>query len=123
MMGAWGEEPWANDAAADWLGTITQTIPVDKIEAAFVSPPPSHQGIDEARAACYLLQCFGRSVHLWPGNSELLYGQLIPRAIAYLENVINPPDETWSYTDGWTDRPAIEASLEEQLVGLRQLVA
>ena len=63
-MGAWGKEPWENDAAADWFGDVMDNsgLPL-MVEAALVLDAEEHH--EDIRAAAYVLLSLGRTF-IWP---------------------------------------------------------
>lgn len=63
-MGAWGKEPWENDAAADWFGDVMENsgLPL-MVEAALVLDVEEHH--EDIRAAAYVLLSLGRTF-IWP---------------------------------------------------------
>ena len=63
-MGAWGNQPWDNDRAADWFGDLferTQLAPI--VEKTLLLDPADFP--DEIRAAACALVFWGR-VYVWP---------------------------------------------------------
>ncbi|MEM6369752.1 MAG: DUF4259 domain-containing protein [Myxococcota bacterium] len=79
-MGTWGDEPWDNDAGADWFATFFRGIDVDeRIEFALDS-----DDFQEVRAACYVLAVLGR-VYVWPGDFSRL-ARSLEKAIALLKS-------------------------------------
>ena len=66
-MGAWGLEPWANDAAADWLQMFDVTGLSQQIEDALELPAQDHA--DEIRVAVYVLLQLSES-YVWPVESR-----------------------------------------------------
>lgn len=63
-MGAWGKEPWDNDAAADWFADVMAKsgLPL-MVEAALVLDAEEYH--EEIRAAAYVLLSLGHSF-IWP---------------------------------------------------------
>jgi len=120
-MGAWDEEPWGNDCAADWFLEVFEGFPVSKIGEALRSPPPPPYKIDEARAACYLLQVLGVSAYIWPGDGDELE-ELVPLAIEYLENLLDPPSNEWSFIADWNEPSLVVAAIRKQIDALRLLL-
>ena len=67
-MGAWGLEPWANDAAADWLQQMFDVTGLaQRVEEALELPVEDHA--DEIRVAVYVLLQLSES-YVWPADSR-----------------------------------------------------
>ena len=65
-MGAWGTEPTANDAAADWLLHLFEALPlVEHVEDALRGEIETE--VDEIRVAAHLLCSLGEA-GLWPSE-------------------------------------------------------
>jgi hypothetical protein len=63
-MGAWGVEPWDNDAAADWFGdTFEKTRLAQLVEQTLQLDVDDYY--EEIRAAAYLVRLLGRT-YIWP---------------------------------------------------------
>ncbi|MFV0443928.1 MAG: hypothetical protein ACK5Q5_10185 [Planctomycetaceae bacterium] len=66
-MGAWGIEPTANDAAADWLMHLYEALPlVEHVDDALQGD--LWEEIDQIRVAAHLLCTLGEA-GLWPQES------------------------------------------------------
>ena len=63
-MGAWGELPWDNDAAADWFGDLMdKTRLAQEVERTLKLDV--EDSYEEIRAAASVLLFLGR-VYIWP---------------------------------------------------------
>ena len=92
-MGAWGTEPWDNDAAADWFTSFFRGIDVDsRISAAL-----EDENADVTRAVAFLLSVLGRP-YTWPGEPSML-GDHLDRAISRMESLAVDKDYLAQYTD------------------------
>ncbi|MFV0443008.1 MAG: hypothetical protein ACK5Q5_05520 [Planctomycetaceae bacterium] len=66
-VGAWGTEPTANDAAADWLMHLFEALPlVEHVDDALQGDV--REEIDQIRVAAHLLCMLGEA-GLWPQES------------------------------------------------------
>ena len=62
-MSAWGIEPWANDAAANWFGeTFDVTGLANRVEKALNLDIHDHH--EEIRAAAYIVRLLART-YIW----------------------------------------------------------
>jgi len=62
-MGAWGDEPWDNDDAADWFAELISPKFVKQIDVALRKDP--EDDYETVRAACYVLNVLGHN-YIWP---------------------------------------------------------
>jgi hypothetical protein len=87
-MGAWGDQPWDNDDAADWFGELFAATKL----AARVEKTLNTKDIEEyagrIRAAAYVLLALGR-VYIWPVDDLDRHLRL---AIEKLEAISKLPD-------------------------------
>lgn len=109
-MGAWGNKPWDNDAAADWFAGTFAGIDLDaRVEDAFADP----DDFDAVRAACYLLAVLGRT-YVWPGDIERLDSHL-ERGITLLAEMLEPGSELRELSD---DDPELLAEVRSEIAEL-----
>ncbi len=116
-MGAWGTEPWDNDEAADWFNEFFEGIDVNaRIRETFREFDDNQ---DRIRAACFILGTLGR-VYVWPGDLDELK-QLLDRGTELLSRMLSPLEGDEDFVAAWTgeDRPAVVASIQEQIAQLK----
>jgi len=89
-MGAWGDEPWGNDLAADWFASFFDGVDFDTRMTSALDDFDIDE-YDRVRAASYILQVLGR-VYVWPGDPDKLYAHL-QRALSHLSNMVDPAHE------------------------------
>ena len=66
-MGAWGDDPWDNDLAADWFHDFFRGVKANvRIRKAFKDP----NDLPVIRGACFLLGALGRPCRR-PGTGRL----------------------------------------------------
>lgn len=101
-MGAWGEKPYENDTALDWLGDATKPV---------VKKALKRGTNDQARAAAqFMIDMSSKyGIYIDPKLAEL--------AIARLEKIL--AHETW--VSLWQDPNAIKRSLKSQIKKLQEL--
>ncbi len=109
-MGAWGVEPWDNDAAADWFGDMFADLKIEMIREAF----KYYDAYGEIRAACYVLQALGH-VYVWPHVHFDALKELLDRGIELLTNMLNPPGPEWDFLELWDHDAEVIASVQKQL--------
>ncbi len=101
-MGAWGDQPWDNDDAADFFGDLWEDTPiVDRVIAGLTSGTSS-----VVVAASWLLLGIGR-VYVWPVDR---LDEALTAAIDALEVILTGEDEE-GYLALWDDDPAVAARL------------
>ncbi len=109
-MGAWGYEPWANDAAGDWFDWFFDDLDVNaRIRLVF----NGNDNQDKIRAACFLLGALGR-VYVWPGDLDELK-ELLDEGIARLQRMIDPNGPDRYYLESWGDPDELVTSVNEQI--------
>ena len=120
-MGAWGEQPWDNDTAADWFAGFFEGVDVDARIAASLAND-DEDGCDEIRAACYILQTLGR-VYVWPGDLDKL-GEHLRAGIAHLESMIDPKHAAGQeLREMWGEESEVFASIRRQRDDLQTRLA
>lgn len=62
-MGDWGVEPWENDAAADWFGTLMKRTSLRELWVEGIAETGGDG--EKVLAAAWLFVQLGR-VHVWP---------------------------------------------------------
>ena len=101
-MGAWGEQPWDNDTAADWFGSVLTGNPL----IATVNQTLREGESEEQYAALWLVAELGR-VYVWPIN-EL--EETLALAVAAADTILAGEDsEGW--LELWENDPAMIASI------------
>ena len=106
-MGAWGEGPYDNDTAADWLHEVfEETGFCERVIAGLATGRP-----DIVRAAAWVVGVLGE-VYVWPIDR---LDDDRAEACRALEGLL--ADEEWMGT--WGDRARAEAALRAQLDALR----
>lgn len=114
-MGAWGNQPWDNDGAADWFAEVFQGIDIDgHIDEAL----KYDDDYDRIRAAGYLLAVLGHST-VWPGDLERLDDHL-ERAIELLSEMADPESE---FLELWEDEPDVLEAVRAEIVVLEARLA
>lgn len=114
-MGAWGTDPWDNDAAADWFSSLFAGINVEgRVISGLEDENP-----DRSRAAAYLLSVLGRP-YVWPGDPIRL-GQLLDSAIERMESLAADKEYLANYEDGEALLISI-ANLVSELQACRNLI-
>ncbi|MCL2091890.1 MAG: DUF4259 domain-containing protein [Micrococcales bacterium] len=63
-MGAWGDEPWDNDTAADWFDSLMDDTSLRKHWRKGITADPEDEG-ETVLAAAWLFVQLGR-VYVWP---------------------------------------------------------
>ena len=102
-MGAWGLEPWANDAAADWLQQMFEITGIaQQIEEALSLPVEDHA--DEIRVAVYVLMQLSES-YVWPAENRR---RCLEAADARLSEIL---------TSGTFTNPRLLAAIGEKRFG------
>jgi len=103
-MGAWGEEPWDNDSAADWFGDLWEGTPMGErtLEAL-------RSGEGEVMVAALWFCTQLCRVYVWPIDH---LDETLDAAIAAADQLLAGDDED-GFLDLWDDaevdmRPAIE---------------
>lgn len=64
QMGAWDNEPWANDSAADWFADVMGTTALREQWLTGISADPEEE-FEVVRAAAWLFIQLGRT-YVWP---------------------------------------------------------
>ncbi|VTS05945.1 hypothetical protein [Tuwongella immobilis] len=102
-MGAWGNEPWDNDSAADFFHHLLTPDFHDKIMAAL-----SAEDFDggEWRAAAWVVYQLAHSGYVWPGGSVPM-AEACGLAAQRLEQIALESDEGDEFWD--SDRLRAEA--------------
>jgi hypothetical protein len=85
LMGCWGVEAWANDAAADWFGDLWERFPVPlKVEETLqLDRKDNHE---EIRAAAYVLLQLA-DTYVWPIASIDRHCDLAARRLEELKGM------------------------------------
>lgn len=106
----WGDQPWDNDRAADWYGTMMKKTGLAAHVRKTLSEELHKDSADVLRAAAFCLVQFGR-IYIWP--TEELKDDL-KLGIAALKQVLE--DDEYCYSMEITvDVRAELAQLEERL--------
>jgi hypothetical protein len=121
-MGAWSNDPWGSDEAADWFHRFWKEKNFDLLVNEIENLDPVDERFDSLRAACYLLEVLGIS-YVWPVDYLDDLRKLLTKAIELLRKMCNPPDETWSYLEMCDDDPGVVVSLHRQIANLEARLA
>src|SRR3954466_15522721 len=121
-MGAWGEDPMANDTALDWMGAQVEAPLAAAIQDTFQGYLEGRRKPAEAEAAAALLvdytTCPGvmkyRHIDLGPEAAERGLGRLGSEVIRRMM-----ADESW--INSWLDPGTKLRVLEELLAELQEL--
>lgn len=113
-MGDWSKEPWGNDEAADWYHKFWKQSDFTFLINEIKNFSPEEERYDSIRAACYILQTIGIT-HVWPTRHHDILKELLNKSITILENMINPPNETWGFLDMWGNDPGVTEAVESQI--------
>lgn len=65
-MGAWGDQPWDNDAAADFFAELFPPDFHDRVMAALSAEADE----EEWRAAAWVVYTLAQSPYVWPGDPK-----------------------------------------------------
>jgi hypothetical protein len=85
IMGCWGEQAWANDAAADWFGDLWERFPIPlEVERTLLLPLEDNH--EEIRAAVYVLLQLG-DTYVWPIASIDQHCDLAARRLEELKRM------------------------------------
>lgn len=115
-MSTWGVKAWETDIAADWFSEFGQSINYELLGRTIDHFDINDEfSIEEMRAACYVLETFGKT-YIWAEDFDIL-DRLLEKAIDNLEQLLASQD----YMSRWTEEDAFEAqvAIEEQLANLR----
>jgi hypothetical protein len=95
-MGTWSNEPWGNDAAADWYGQLMQkTQLADHVRSALTRDPEEHS--DVILAAAHTLLQFAH-VYVWPIEhleSDLQLGREALKKLLADPDIPKAPIKKW----------------------------
>lgn len=95
-MGAWGDQPWDNDAAADFFAELFPADVHAKTMAALRAD--DHDG-GGWRAAAWVVYQLAQSAYVWPGGPEAM-AEACEAAAARLEQLAaesEEGDECWDW--------------------------
>lgn len=102
-MGAWGEQPWENDSAADWFGDLWDGTPiVGRVHAGLRSDDTL-----EAVAALWLCSQLCR-IYVWPVDAV---DQTLHLGIAVADRILAGEDAE-GFLSLWDERPDMRAQIE-----------
>ena len=118
-MGAWGTEPYDNDTAADWFGSLLKKGAQKRLDKRLMKALKldvrTVANIGEFRAACHLLAALGNP-YVWPGAKPIPKEAYV-LAIDGLEALLN--DRKWQST--WINPEPLRANLLAQISVLRSV--
>ncbi|WP_448953466.1 hypothetical protein [Labrys neptuniae] len=118
-MGAWDFSPWGNDDAAGWYSRFLRGCDFVMLKREFEEFSEKDESkYDKIRAACYMLQCIGNP-YIIPKTEEIEVKDLIEQGIRILSNMIDPPDQNWTYLDMWGGDEEVRSSIGEQIKTLK----
>jgi hypothetical protein len=113
-VGAWGEQPWENDSAADWFGDLWDGTPiVERVHAGLRS-----EDSFEAVAALWTCSHLCR-VYVWPVAT---IDDTLELGISAADRILSGDDDE-GFLSLWDDRPDIRQQIEDlrtQLVERRR---
>jgi hypothetical protein len=87
-MGAWGNEPWDNDDAADWFSELFEATKLASRVEKTLKKKDIEEYSGQIRAAAYIVLALGR-VYVWPIDDLQRHLRL---AIEKLEAISELPD-------------------------------
>lgn len=120
-MGDWSSQPWGNDEAADWFHSFWKSgdmrTAIDLVEHF----DPSSERYDSIRAACHVIIAFS-SPYCWPEKYLDQREHVIKKSIDILENMINPPNDSWSFLEIWERNIDVVESVKQQIYQLKNVL-
>jgi hypothetical protein len=92
-MGVWGDQPWDNDGAADFFGSVFPADFHDKVMAALRLDDFDAGDWQEVWAAAWLVHALAHSGYVWPGDMRaacVLAAERLDQLAAYDEPPADP---------------------------------
>jgi hypothetical protein len=111
-MGAWGSEPWDNDGAADWFGSLFEGSPfVERVHAGLQSDDG-----EQVVAALWVVTVLAR-VYVWP-MADL--DETLDLAIAAADQLLAKQDPGQYLADAERDLVKSKVEVMRAQIGARK---
>ena len=120
-MGDWGYKVYENDEAADWFASFWESKDLDLLAQEVEQFDPSEENYDTIRAVAHVLIAFGSPYACPFSFIDRLYPTM-QATLVILQNMLTPPNDTWSFLDMWGEDPGIVRELEQQIRDLQELL-
>ena len=120
-MGDWGSPVYEHDEAAEGVASVWESKVVDLLAPEVEQFDPSEENYDTIRAVAHVLIAFGSPYACPFSFIDRLYPTM-QATLVILQNMLTPPNDTWSFLDMWGEDPGIVRELEQQIRDLQELL-